>query len=299
MSKANDVLMVGLSDTGKSTFIAALYVSIKSTTTSCRLSLNKLGNDREYLEKLASLWIGAQKIERTTGTAEPVELILRDNRDENRAEIVLRMPDMSGETYRDQFESRQWTQDFLEKYAGAQSTLLFVRDDAIEEGISFAEIQHAERGLDDSPNDNAKEPRLEHVREWTISNCCTQVKIVDLLQFLAREKPLPQPRRLALIVSAWDLLDGIPPISPNKWLSTRMGLLDQYLKANPNQFKVEVFGVSAQGFDYKNDDAAQRLEEIVDSSERIRVLRGESIESTQDITLPIQWLLETGSNSNV
>ena len=56
MTEANNVLLLGLSKTGKSTFVAALYGSIKSTTTQCALALNVLEDEREYLEKLSRRW---------------------------------------------------------------------------------------------------------------------------------------------------------------------------------------------------------------------------------------------------
>ena len=71
-----------------------------------------------------------------------------------------------------------------------------------------------------------------------------------------------------------------------------MGLLAQYVRANPAQYEVEVFGMSAQGFDYEKDDAAERLAELSEPAERVRILRGSSTEERRDITEPIQWLLD-------
>ena len=71
-----------------------------------------------------------------------------------------------------------------------------------------------------------------------------------------------------------------------------MGLLAQYIEANPAQYEVEVFGVSAQGFDYKKDNAVERLAEVTKPAERVRVTRGSSTDERRDITEPIQWLLD-------
>ena len=291
MTEANNVLLLGLSKTGKSTFVAALYGSIKSTTTQCTLALNVLNDEREYLEKLSRRWARAQEIDRTS-TAVQFRLSLLDKRNDPPSSFVLSIPDMSGETFREQFESRQWTSDFEETYAGAELVLLFVHTERMEEPATLSDLQHARTGLDDAVSGGSSKAHTEKVKEWQIKNCRTQVQIVDLLQFLAQARPLAKPRRLALIVSAWDLLQRTPSVSPRVWLEMTMGLLGQYIKANPTQYEVEVFGVSAQGFDYKKDNAVEWLAEVIKSAERVRVTRGSSTDEKHDITEPIQWLLD-------
>ena len=291
MTRANDVLLLGLSESGKSTFVAALYGSIKSKTTQCTLALNVLDDEREYLEKLSRCWASAKEIDRTS-TAVQVRLSLLDKRNDPPSSFVLNIPDMSGETFREQFESRQWTLDFDESYAGAELVLLFVHTERMDEPATLSDLQHARTGLDNAVPDGSSKAQPEKVKEWQIKHCRTQVQIVDLLQFLARERPLGKPRRLALIVSAWDLLQGTPPVSPRAWLKITMGLLAQYIEANPAQYEVEVFGVSAQGFDYEKDNAIARLAEVTKPAERVRVTRGSSTDERRDITEPIQWLLD-------
>ena len=233
MTKANDVLLLGLSKTGKSTFVAALYGSIKSRTTQCTLALDTLDDEREYLENLSRLWTNATEIARTSPTVQ-VRLNLLDKRNDPPSSVVLNIPDMSGETFREQFESRQWTLEFETTYAGAERVLLFVHAERMQEPATLSDLQHARMGLENTVSDNSSMTHTEKVQEWHIKNCRTQVKIVDLLQFLARARPLAKPRRLALIVSAWDLLKGIPPVSPRSWLTMTMGLLDQYITNQPN-----------------------------------------------------------------
>ena len=295
MTEANDVLLLGLSGTGKSTFMAALYGSIKSRSTQCTLALDVLEDDREYLETLSRLWANAKEIDRTSATVR-VRLSLLDKRNDPPSRVGLCIPDMSGETFREQFESRQWTLEFEETYAGAERVALFVHAERMEEPATLYDLQHARMGLVDAVSDGVSKTHTEEVGEWKVRSCRTQVKIVDLLQFLARTRPLAKPRRLALIVSAWDRLQGTPAVSPRNWLAMTMGLLAQYIAANPSQYRVEVFGVSAQGFDYKKDDPVERLAEVTTPAERVRVTRGLSTDETRDITEPIQWLLDSDTS---
>lgn len=295
MTEMDDVLLLGLSETGKSTFMAALYGSVKSRTTQCTLALDLLEDDREYLETLSRLWANAKEIDRTSATVR-VRLSLLDKRNDPPSRVALCIPDMSGETFREQFESRQWTLEFEETYAGAERVALFVHAERMEEPATLYDLHHARMGLVDAVTDGVSETPTEEVEEWKVQSCRTQVKIVDLLQFLARTRPLAKPRRLALIVSAWDRLQGTPVVSPRVWLEKTMGLLAQYIAANPSQYKVEVFGVSAQGFDYKKDNFVERLAEVTTPAERVRITRGSSTDETQDITEPIQWLLDSDTS---
>ena len=295
MTETSDVLLLGLSETGKSTFMAALYGSVKSRTTQCTLALDVLEDDREYLETLSRLWANAKEVDRTSATVR-VRLSLLDKRNDPPSRVVLCIPDMSGETFREQFESRQWTLEFEETYAGAERVALFVHAERMEEPATLYDLDHARMGLVDAVTDGVSKTPTEEIEEWKIQSCRTQVKIVDLLQFLARTRPLAKPRRLALIVSAWDRLQGTPVVSPCIWLEKTMGLLAQYIAANPSQYNVEVFGVSAQGFDYKKDNFVERLAEVTTPAERVRITRGSSTNETHDITEPIQWLLDSDTS---
>ena len=294
MTEATDILLLGLSKTGKSTFVGALYGSIKSRTTQCALALDALQDDREYLERLSSRWTNAKEIDRTSLTVQ-VRLRLLDKRKSPPRRVVLSIPDMSGETFREQFESRQWTVEFEETYASAERVLLFVHAEKMEEPATLYDLAYARTGLDDGVSGGPSKAQSETVAEWRMARCRTQVKIIDLLQFLARARPLAKPRRVGLIVSAWDRLETTPGVSPETWLKMTMGLLAQYIAASPAQYEVEVFGVSAQGFDYKRDDAVERLAEVTTPAERVRVTRGSRTEQSHDITEPIQWLLEPGT----
>ena len=70
----------------------------------------------------------------------------------------------------------------------------------------------------------------------------TQVHIVDVLQLICEERS-SRPTRAAILVSAWDLVDG----KPNDWLTRECPLVAQYAAANARWLDLTVWGVSAQG----------------------------------------------------
>jgi Double-GTPase 1 len=295
MTAARTVLLCGLSGTGKSSFLAALWGSIRNKNTSCALALAELGEEREYLENLWRKWVRAEPIEKSASEiVQPVELHLLDKRSQPPPTLLLQIPDMSGETFREQFESRQWTREFENEFAGAESVLLFAHSVGMQEGTTLAEVQHARLGLGNAGNKPTVGPN-DKSDSWEIRRCRTQVQLIDLLQCLAREVPIGRPRRLAFVISAWDLLDGTPLKTPNQWLRKRMGLMEQYLATNPSLFTAEAFGVSAQGFDYEDGKGPDtHLEGFANSAERVRVLCGTDPTVRHDITEPLQWLLPGG-----
>ena len=123
----------------------------------------------------------------------------------------------------------------------------------------------------------------------------SQVKLVEVLQFIAEQCIRQQPIPVAIIVSAWDIVEEMPKIlgdeKPSEYFAKRVPLLYQYLTANPEHFTTQVFGVSAQGGDLEQH--RERLQKVEKQSCRIRVRQGDKV--TSDITLPIKWLMENSS----
>ncbi|RWE24773.1 MAG: hypothetical protein EOS41_14380 [Mesorhizobium sp.] len=119
-----------------------------------------------------------------------------------------------------------------------------------------------------------------------------QVQIVDLLDAFADPPVELKPARIAVIISAWDLVGS--GVTPEHWLARTMPLLDQYLKNLPNEVETRIYGVSAQGGrlpkrDKPNEpsDRDALLAEPV-ASRRIRVVGHNA--GAHDLTHPIAWL---------
>lgn len=128
--------------------------------------------------------------------------------------------------------------------------------------------------------------------DFTPADTPRQVQVVDILDSFADSSVDLRPTRVAVVVSAWDLVaDGT---TPEEWLSQRMPLLDQYLKSHADEFETRIYGVSAQGGRLpkrekpnEESDRARLLEEKV-ASRRIRVVGYGA--GAHDLTHPIAWL---------
>jgi hypothetical protein len=116
--------------------------------------------------------------------------------------------------------------------------------------------------------------------------------LVDLLRGMQQDPYTRKLRKLALMISAWDVVEQTDK-TPEEWLKEELPFLWQFLTSNSQSFHVQVFGISAQGGDL-NDEARTSLLEKV-PSERIKVKVGGYLSS--DLSQPLLWLSERGDSA--
>lgn len=274
-------LMVGLPQTGKTTFLAALWHVIRSDELPDTLKLaSVLHGDREYLNRIADQWASCQQLERTPASGQEVSILVREPLDGEVTELSI--PDLSGETFSRQWEDRECSVDFRGKVAEARGILLFLHPESTRETATIDAGNEALAGWaenDAQDEDDLNEPSE---RPWEPSAAPTQVKMVELLQYLL--DLAPGQLSIALIISAWDRITH--DITPSEWLAARLPLLHQFLVGNASQFRVRVFGVSAQGGPLR--EPGPLLERVV-ASQRIQVIT--DVGRGHDITEPVRWLM--------
>jgi hypothetical protein len=186
---------------------------------------------------------------------------------------------------------RKWTKDYDKLVEDASGILLFVHplkivsperiDPSLQDAVDILADEQ------DRAEDEAQVLDVNTLPEWRAEQAPTQVQLVELLQFVDGRfdrRMIP----VAIIVSAWDLIAN-NYASAEEWLSQRLPLLHQYLRANSERFPSRAYGLSAQGAQLDGD--LSRLQEYEHQSERIKVV-GEGA-SSHDITAPTKWLMET------
>jgi hypothetical protein len=283
-------IMMGLPEVGKTTFLAALWHLVESTEVSSALRLTRLEGVRDYLNKIRSDWMNCKPLERTLIGSEREVFMDLQNTTTGRATRLM-IPDLSGESFRLQWEKREWTREYHQLASAASGVLLFVHPRKV---IEPTPISPATKALEEIllkaiPGVERTEPFKptasdEPLTTWTPDKSPTQVQLVELLQFLLAGPFSNRTFRLAIIVSAWDLLAN--QHSPKEWLSRRLPLFSQYVISNPDKFQYEVFGVSAQGGELVQSDTLLAKSR---PSERIMVIVGDVV--SHDITLPVQWVM--------
>lgn len=280
------VSIVGLPESGKTTFLAALWHLVRETGSQTALTFEQLRDGNyTHLNELAKRWRQG-KIQLRTQLAgmRTVSMRLKDG-DGRLVEVTF--PDVPGEDF-----SRMWEKRDLDKgmvaTMTAPSILLLVNGNTIKLPAWVAERVALAKAMGVPVQEGGEEAK------WTPDLAPTQVKIVDLLQMLMSDDLDVGERRLALVITAWDRVVG-EELTPIELLASKLPLLDQYLRSGRDPWTWRVWGLSAQGGVYedpeKNEKFAETdaLRELDQASDRIKVVADN--ETGKDITAPLEWLI--------
>lgn len=286
------VLLVGLPSAGKSSYIAALYHIVEQGLVSESLQLKSMfGQNSQYLHDLGKSWLSGIKLGRTQIPDERVATLSLVDPSSGQ-EIELHIPDMSGETFAEQWERRLCTKEYLDLLNEVTGLLLFINPMNLKEPARITTGSILAAGLRGDPSDLARQSTLSSgndlqtqgkpAKEWSPKGAPTQVKLVEILQFIrcVADKKF----KVAVIISAWDLLYNHGN-TPAEVLIKRLPLLYQYLSANAPSLEYKVYGVSALGGDLEHD--RERLLKKI-PSERVIVVDEDG--ESRDISRPLKWL---------
>lgn len=280
------VVIIGLPESGKTTFLGALWhlVTAREIETALRFH-NLRSGDVAHLNAIAARWREARVQERTAvGGNKLVSINLLD---QSGLAIRVTFPDVAGEAYRRMWEERVCDPEMADVLR-AGGVLLFIHADTIRAPRWVVDDVELTRKL------SLSAPHGEEV-PWHPRLAPTQVQVVALLQLL-REPPLDVgPRRVAIMLSAWDRVAD-EGLEPQAFLSTRLPLLGQYLRGNADGWDWRVYGLSAQGGAYDSTDRdalpmaeAEALRSLDQPSARIRLVSGDA--ESRDLTEPLAWLM--------
>ena len=274
--------IIGLPGSGKTTFLAALWHLLDAGEVSTRLVLDKLVGDHSYLNAITEAWRRCEEVPRTSMATE-TQATIYVHVPATGSKVVLRFPDLSGESFKQQFATRTCAEDYVEGYRNPGGILLFTNANRPSDGMTLADIGPAIEG-DTHATDAGQ---VETNAEWSAEFVPEQVRLVDLLQFLQLPPFVRRPRRVAVVVSAWDAVLAPRP-TPEQWVARELPLLHQFLRNNPGSFSVRVYGVSAQGGDVTG---AQRLALAKKTPSRRIQCVGTDVDE-HDLTAPLMWLSE-------
>jgi hypothetical protein len=303
-----DFVIMGLPASGKTTFLAALWHLVEADETECRLTLGSYEGDLAYLNQIAEAWRTFQPVPRTSQVKDAnvtIELIDR----QTGAKSSGFFPDLAGETFDAQVEDRRCRPELVEGVKGDDGILFFISADVKGDALSVIELNAMMPGVDPNEGQGAEvvfdapdpsvttagdgtSPLTDAIpvnKEWEPRMVPAQVRVVQILSDLLRSPFEPRPRRLAVLISAWDLVEGID-MPPHRWLAVQMPLVDQFLRSNNASFVYEVYGVSAQGVSLKNNAAVDLAAQMI-PSRRIQIVGPEG--AGHDLTVPLVWLMSS------
>ena len=286
---ANFVIM-GLPASGKTTFLAALWHLIESQETECRLTMDGYRGDLVYLRLISTAWRTFKEVPRTSQVGNTDVTIYLKDRESGVCGTAL-FPDLAGETFDLQVEERKCRPEFIEQATADDGVLFFVNANLKEDGLTINELNSRIPETDADHADNAQQASTQTIQhpEWKPKYAPAQVKIVQLLSDFIRPPFTYRRRRLALMISAWDLARD-QHLTPENWLVANMPLVDQFLRSNPELFEHRVYGLSAQGVKLDDDAAVDEISDIT-PSKRIQIVGPDTDTNKHDLTSPLVWLM--------
>jgi hypothetical protein len=295
-------VIMGLPESGKTTFLAALWHVVQAEEKPCRLKLDKLEGDLTYLNAIAEAWRTYRPVARTSQTGDTdVAMHLVDS--VSMAQGTAFFPDIAGERFSDQVEARRSRRTFVDNVEKCDGILLFISANSKQDYLSVVELNSMmppEPENETDASEACRKPLAAGARQaeasadsapaWAPKHIAGEVRMVQIVSDLLRRPFKMRLRRVAVIISAWDIA-LVTRMSPRQWLAGNMPLLDQFLRTNSDHFKSHIYGVSAQGIDLDDHDAVARVSKK-SASERILIVDG--TEPGHDITAPLVWLMADG-----
>lgn len=277
------ILLVGLPATGKSTFLAALWYAAEYGAT--RWKIDRLGEEDEHLQMISNRWLQCSTMERSFAAGQPL-VSMHFKEDESQRKMTVLFPDVAGEMFEDQWVKAHCPKTYIEMARQANQILLFIHPEKLRKGERIEDYLTDHSGDIEGTSDARKRQRERDP---------TQVILVHLLQILSKPPIGHESLKVAVLVSAWDLIErtqtqgGLAEDNPNRWFQKHLPLLHQFLANNLSWIQYKVFGVSAQGGDYGREDEVERLRNMR-PIKRIGIRDGS--ETTNDITTPMTWLVD-------
>ena len=284
---ACSIILVGGPDTGKTTFIGRLWLALR--TGSGALTASETPDQIKYVEGIVRYLHQGSFAPRTDQNLEvdqgsiTIPLGLDESLEEKIAELII--PDISGEIWKKAVETTELAPERMAQLEDAAGVLLFVRvlsDQNVNplDWVNAAELMKCQ-------GDNAQPDKMP-----------TQVMLCELLRFLELKLPdrtAGRKPRIAVIITAWDLLDNDSSAAgPRAYLEKEYPLFVGRL-ADLDRFDVAIFAMSIVGGDPEADEEFR--EELLNSDfESVGFLQFDhdgTVEKINDFTFPVAWVIGT------
>ena len=287
MLNAQSIVLVGGPDTGKTNFIGRLWLKLRNGESSLRLS--GMPNEIKYVEEVVSHQHQGNFAPRTDKNVEVEQISLTIplacvGAEQADASTELVIPDVSGEVWKTAVETNEIPRERMTQLEQAAGALVFVR---------------VLSGLNVNPPDwvNAANLMGLQSQDSETVEMPTQVMLCEFLRFLELKicnADRARKSRIAVVVTAWDLLDNERSTAgPRAYLGKEYPLFAGRL-ADLDRFEVNIFGMSIFGGDPGADLSFQDdlLTGGVESAGNVRYWDGRELQDSPDIALPVAWVLQ-------
>ena len=270
--------IAGLPGAGKTTYIAALWDIIQRNGGGLELQFSTKQENASYLNEIWEYWVSMKKIERSK-TPVPDDITINVKRISNGEELVLDIPDFMGEQFQKIIEHT--LPENIQHWIEQSDRMLFLinnLNDSLKDDLE-SEDDPADESTN-STKDKEEAPRLAPEKMLQASQ---NMMVLKYISNHARMK------KVAIGLSAWDIKMNSGK-TPEEFLKQRSPALYNFIKRHFNESVF--FGVSAQGFDYKDvAEKASLMKEKARKSNRAFIVYGDEKEPSSDLTKPFNYLI--------
>jgi len=280
---SRSIVLIGGPDTGKTNYIGRLWYALKGNEGA--LHAAEIPDDITFVEEIIDHLLRGRFAPRTGLTEDRRDFAISVVSANGGAATRIIIPDISGELWRKAALSSEIASDWMEELHRADGAIVLVR---------------AHSALNEEPLDWVTSRNLlsRLGQEEGRTGFPTQVMLCELLRFLElslADRPDGRRPRVAVIVTAWDLLDSQTAAKgPEAFLEAQYPLFAGRLH-DIGRLEVRVYGLSVVGGDIDAD--ADYREKFLEKSFResgwVATQDAETREwrNTPDVTLPVAWVV--------
>jgi len=243
MHKKN-FFVAGMPGSGKTAYIGGLWIQLTEgiVPTIYKKVPGYMPEDSSKIDDIAKCILSCENLERTKiGDNNNLEVLLYDN---NENEVLLKLPDLAGEIFRNLVKDRQIDNKIVSMLAETDCILFFTyyRNMSKEVRIKLSDCNSKE-----DLAINSEKNLMDNIEDSKEAN---ESQVVDLL--LALLELLNKTKKkinIRFIMSAWDMVEKEfePSILPKNFMKQTFPLLYQCIQSNQDKINAEYWGISALG----------------------------------------------------
>ena len=276
------VFMIGMPSSGKTTYLASLcrLLLYGGQETGWKLDVKDVPEGFERVQILIKNINSYKAVKRTYGLELNNVALSLYNQNQEWMQFVV--PDSSGEIFRDLVYDRRIASNIMDHIVESDMLLFFINVNTMiwEERIKLGE-KSAIKQLNEEQGDKVTQSAEDIVEEYARDRENEQIKskeqvknkekeqkkynnqsaLVELLQIIIYL--VPHSLNIRFVISAWDLVEKEfkqDKVTPKEYIKIKLPLLYQYLEFNSKLFDYEIWGVSAQGGDFDDEDDLKKLQ---------------------------------------
>lgn len=276
------VFMIGMPSSGKTTYLASLcrLLLYGGQETGWKLDVKDVPEGFERVQILIKNINSYKAVRRTYGLELNNVALSLYNQNQEWMQFVV--PDSSGEIFRDLVYDRRIASNIMEQIVESDMLLFFINVNTMiwEERIKLGE-KSAIKQLNEEQGDKVTQSAEDIVEEYARDRENEQIKskeqvknkekeqkkynnqsaLVELLQIIIYL--VPHSLNIRFVISAWDLVEKEfkqDKVTPKEYIKIKLPLLYQYLEFNSKLIDYEIWGVSAQGGDFDDEDDLKKLQ---------------------------------------